>query len=91
VSSDVVFFNHLSSSVGGDIPKPLSFLDATLHTKSGKKRGEKNCPTENNSGALRVPPKIIKMSEFHNFGIPFGIRVTVVQVYLRKNLKISAI
>ena len=80
VSSDVVFFNHLSRDVGGGIPKPFSFLHETLHKKSGKKRGKKNCPEENNSGSSRVPPKIIKMLEFHNFGIPFGIRITVRRV-----------
>ncbi len=47
------------------------------HTLRGKKKGKKNCPTENNSGALRVPPKIIKMLEFRNFGIPFRIGITV--------------
>jgi hypothetical protein len=65
----------MSSDVGTDIPKPLS-LSLTLHKKSGKKRGKKNCPTENNSGT-RVPPKIIKMLEFRNFGIPFDIGITV--------------
>jgi hypothetical protein len=71
----------LSSAVGRGIPKPLS-LRLTLHKKSGKKRGKKNCPTENNSGALRVPPKTIKMVEFRNFGISLVIGITVLSFYL---------
>jgi hypothetical protein len=71
----------LSSAVGRGIPKPLSF-SLTLHKKSGKKRGKKNCPTENNSGALRVQPKTIKMVEFRNFGISLVIGITVLSFYL---------
>jgi hypothetical protein len=56
VSSGGVFFNHLSSAVGGDIPKPLSFLHATLHNKSGKKKGNKRLSHENNSGTLNYFP-----------------------------------
>ena len=70
-----MFSPCLSSVVGRGIPKPLS-LRLTLHKKSGKKRGKKNCPTENNSGTHPVPPKIIKILEFRNFGIPFDIGIT---------------